>query len=363
MTWEQFLSYDHLIVLGIAIGVILLFLLLRKLFTKYIFAMLKKLVSKANNTFLTNILVSFEKPVQWLFIIIGIYFAVRYYPHLSHTHEVFIQFRRVAIIFLVSWGFFNLSSVSSSIFKEINKKTNIHIDEILIPFLSRTLQVIIVAISISVILQEFDYEIGGFVAGIGLGGLAFSLAAKDALANLFGGIVIITEKPFTIGDWIATPNVEGVVEDITFRSTRIRTFADALVTVPNATLADSFITNWSKMGKRQITFTLRLAYDTPASKIEVVVQEIQSLLENHPEVHPETIFVNFDQYKEYGVDLFLYFFTKTTDWGAYLKVREDINLKILQILERESVTIAIPSQKLYVDQDHHNGDVSLGQES
>src|SRR5690625_661254 len=183
----------------------------------------------------------------------------------------------------------------------------------LIPFLSRALQVIIIAISISVILQEFNYNIGGFITGLGLGGLAFSLAAQDALKNLFGGIVIITEKPFTIDDWILTPSVEGTVEDISFRSTKIRTFAQALVTVPNATLANEPITNWSKMGKRQITFNLSLTYDTPKEKIEHVVRQVEYLLKNHPEIHPETIFVNFDHYKENGIDIFLYFFTKTTD--------------------------------------------------
>ncbi|MFP3359363.1 mechanosensitive ion channel family protein, partial [Planococcus sp. SIMBA_143] len=130
----------------------------------------------------------------------------------------------------------------------INHKYNVKIDHILIPFFSKALRLIIVAIGISVIAQEFEYDINGFVAGLGIGGLAFALAAKDALANLFGGIIIITEKPFTIGDWIKTPSVEGTIEDISFRSTKVRTFAQALVTVPNATLSNEAITNWSKMG-------------------------------------------------------------------------------------------------------------------
>src|SRR5699024_6731493 len=127
------------------------------------------------------------------------------------------------------------------------------IDEILVSFLSRALQFIIIAMAISIVLQEFDYHIGGLITGLGIGGLAISLAAKDALANLFGGVVIVTEKPFTINDWIMTPSVEGTVEDISFRSTKVRTFDQALVVVPNATLANEAITNWSKMGKRRIS--------------------------------------------------------------------------------------------------------------
>ena len=349
MTWELFISYEHLQDLGIAIGIFLLFLLFRKIFAKYVFAFLLKLSRKVHGKFLPNVFLSFEKPLQWFFIIIGIYIAVKYYPYLNHLNPLFIKVIKAAIIYLISWGLFNLASTSSLIFRTVNEKTNLKIDEILIPFLSRTLQFIVIAIGITVILQVFDYEIGALITGLGIGGLAISLAAQDALKNLFGGIVIITEKPFTIDDWILTPSVEGTVEDISFRSTKIRTFAQALVTVPNATLANEPITNWSKMGKRQITFNLSLTYDTPKEKIEHVVHSIRDLLKNHPEIHQETIFVSVDQYEEYGLDILLYFFTKTTNWGEYLEIREEINLKILDIIEEAGAEIAIPSQKLYTD--------------
>src|SRR5699024_2676243 len=171
--------------------------------------------------------------------------------------------------------------------------------------------------SLSIIAQVFGYPVNGFVAGLGLGGLAFSLAAQDALANLFGGFVIITERPFTIDDWILTPSVEGTVEDITFRSTKVRTFAQALVTVPNSTLANEPITNWSKMGKRQIAFDLRVTYDSPVVKIKEVVKKIETLLKTHDGIHQETIFVKLNEFKENGADIMLYFFTKTTAWDEY----------------------------------------------
>lgn len=349
MTWEIFTSIEHLTYLGIALLIILFFLLLRKLFTKYLFALLLKLSRKLRSQFISQLFIAFERPIQWLFIIIGVYIAAKYYPYVNESHETFIRVLRAMIIFLVSWGLFNLASTSSLLFETINKKTNIHIDEILIPFLSRTLQVIIIAISISVILQEFNYEIGGFLTGLGLGGLAFSLAAKDALSNLFGGIVIITEKPFTIGDWIQTPSVEGVVEDISFRSTQVRTFAQALVTVPNATLANENITNWSEMGKRRITFHLSLSYDTPKETIERIVAKIRTLLKEHPEIHQETIFVTVDNFEPDGIAIFLYFFTKTTNWSEYLLIKEDINLKILEIIEAENGELALPTRRIYTN--------------
>ncbi|MBP1950198.1 mechanosensitive ion channel family protein [Virgibacillus litoralis] len=351
-SWELFFSYEAVKDIGISIGIILLFLIFRKIFAKYIFKLLLRLSKKAPNDFFSYIFIAFEKPVRWLFIIIGVYVAVDYFPYLEQANPLFQNIIRSFVIFMISWGLYNLSASSSLFFTNIEERLDIDIDDILIPFLSKALRFIIVAISISVIAQEFGYNVSGFVAGLGLGGLAFALAAKDAISNLFGGIVIITEKPFTIGHWIKTESVEGVVEDITFRSTLVRTFADALVTVPNATLANESITNWSQMNKRQIMFYLRVTYDNPREKIETVVNQIEDLLKNHAEIHQETIFVSLDQYKEYGLDILLYFFTKTTDWGDYLNIREELNFKILEILENEGVTIAIPSRRLYMDSEN-----------
>ncbi|MEK3889175.1 mechanosensitive ion channel family protein [Bacillus sp. FSL K6-3431] len=244
----------------------------------------------------TYIWLAFEKPMQWLFIIIGIYISVEYFPLFENTNSFYLNMISSSIIFLIGWGLFNLSGSSSLLFTKINEKYNIEIDDILVPFLSKALRFIIIAISLSMIAQDFDYDVSGLIAGLGLGGLAFALAAKDALANLFGGVVIITEKPFTIGDWIMTPSVVGSVEDINFLSTKVRTFAQALVTVPNATLANESITNWSKMGKRRIKFNLRVAHDTSKNTLENIATQIDELFKNHPGVHQEKIFVTFDEY-------------------------------------------------------------------
>lgn len=353
MNWELLMDYEFLKVTAIAIGIFLLFLLFRRIFAKYIFTILLKISKKDPTDLTTNIFLAFEKPLQWFFVITGFYISFKYFPYFNHLDQTIFKILKISVVFLFFWGLFNLSSKSVLLIARANKKYNMEIDEILIPFLSKAIRAVIVAIGFTVIIQEFGYNISGFIAGLGIGGLAISLAAKDALANLLGGFVIITEKPFTIGEWIKTPSVEGTVEDISFRSTRIRTFAQALVTVPNATLANESITNWSKMGKRQITFTLELSHEAPKEKIETVVRRIEELLRNHPDIHQETIFVKFDQFLENGFGIFLYFFTKTTVWGEYLAVKEEINLKILDILESEGVDLAIPSRKLYADPDKH----------
>lgn len=363
MTWEMFLEYEVWKEVAISIGILLLFLIFRKLFSKYVFTLMLRLSRKAPTDLLSHIFLSFEKPIQWLFIIIGVYVAAGYFPFMEQRNLFFMDVIRSAVIFLITWGLFNLSSVSSLLFVKVKKKYGLEIDDILIPFLSKAVRVVIVAISISVIAQEFDYDVNGFVAGLGLGGVAIALAAKDAIGNLFGGFIIITEKPFSIGDWIMTPSVEGTVEDITFRSTKVRTFAQALVTVPNATLANESITNWSKMGKRQINFNLRVSYETPKEKLHKVVEEIEAYVKNHKDIHPDTIFVTFDKYQEFGYEIFFYFFTKTTIWGEFLKVKEEINFEIMGMLEKEGISIALPSRKIYMDKQGDDQELTLEKSS
>ncbi len=331
---EFITSYDNLKNIGITVGIFLLFLIFRKIFTKYVFALLLKIGRKAPGDLLSQIFLAYEKPIQWLFIVIGIYLSAQYFPHFNEKNALFSNTMSSSIIIIISWGLYNLASSSSMLLIKINEKTSFEIDQILIPFLSKALRVVIIAITISIVAQEFDYDVNGFVAGLGIGGLAFALAAKDALGNLFGGIVIITEKPFSIGDWIKTSSVEGIVEDITFRSTKVRTFAQALVTVPNATLSNEAIMNWSKAGKRQITFNLKLSLKTSQEKLKAIVEEIESYLKNNSDIHHETINVTFDQYSESGLEILLFFYTKTVDWGEYLKVKEEINYKVMDILEK-----------------------------
>ncbi|AHF08751.1 mechanosensitive ion channel family protein [Dehalobacter restrictus] len=326
------------------------FIIFRKIFSKYLFKIILKIVKKTPVDIVSNILLSFEKPIRVLFIVIGIYYALMFLPFDSNYYILFIKIFRSLIIILIGWGLYNLSSTSSAFFIKIAKRFDIEVDRILFPFISQLLRFVIVILVISIIASECGYNVGGFLAGLGLGGLAIALAAQDTIKNILGGIVIITEKPFTIGNWIKTPSVEGVVEDITFRSTKIRTFAQALVTVPNSTLANEAITNWTKMGKREINFNLGLAYSTPRNKIQTCVERISTMLNKHEDVDKELIIVRFNEFNESSLDIFLYFYTTTTSWQEYLRVKENANYKIMEILEQENVSVAFPSRSIYLEQ-------------
>lgn len=336
----------------IAIVIILGFLLFRKIFTRYISALLLKLASKTKTELDDKLVVAFKQPISTFFVFLGVYLAYRYIANDYFTvdfvmNTVMVRLFRSSIIIMLAWGFYNFTDQSSALFEQLGEK--FAIDKILIPFFSKTLRFTIVVLSISIVAQEWGYDVDGFIAGLGLGGLAFALAAKDTISNIFAGIVIVMDKPFSIGDWIKTPDVEGVVEDINFRSTKVRTFAQSLVTIPNSVLVHSAITNWAKMGKRRITFRLGVTYTTPKDKLERVIKRIRTMLEEHPDIHPQTIFVTLDQFNDSSMDIFLYYFTKTTVWGEFLLIKEDTLLKIIEIMEEEGVDFAFPSTSLYME--------------
>ncbi len=345
---NELLPFD-IVQISIALLIFSFFMLLRKVFTRYIFDLIYKIYSKRGTEPDKNILQAFEAPLRLFFIVLGIYAALMYLPLSAGQKLLFVKIFRSLVIILVAAGFYNLLDVNSVLMNRIQKKFDIELDKTLTSLLAKSARLLVIIITFTIVAQEWNYDINGLIAGMGLGGLAVALAAKDALANIFGGIVIIMDKPFKIGDWISTSSIEGTVEDMTLRSTKIRTFAHSVVTVPNSTLANEAITNWSRMGKRRINFNLVVKYDTPRDKLEKCLSRITHLLHNHPDIHKETIFSRLNSFGENGLEIFLYFFTITTIWGEYLKVREDIHLKIMEILEEEGVSIALPSKSIYIE--------------
>ncbi len=330
-----------------ALLIFLTFLLLRKVFTRYILTWLQKLTSRTTSKLDDKMLLACERPMRALFVILGLYLALLYLPLSPVLNVLCSQVFRSLLVILIAWGFYDFCGSNSLLSEELKDKLNM--DNMLIHFFSNVARFIIIALAIVIVAQEWNYDVNGFIAGLGLGGLAFALAAKDALANIFGGIVIIMEKPFVIGDWIAVPEVEGVVESISFRSTKIRSFSQALITIPNSTVAGETITNYSRMGKRRIDFSLGVAPETQGSKLETCVQRIKQMLVDHHGIHPETILVYFESFGDHSLNIFIYCFTGTTIWDEYLEVRQDINLKIMAILEEEGVSIAIPSRSIKLE--------------
>lgn len=334
--------------------IICMFLFLRKLFTRYVFAFVLRISRKSQSEVIPNFLLSYQKPLRFFFVTLGLYLALLYLfpsdPTAVETRrfDLITTVFRTTIIITVGWGLFNFSGTTSNMFKKLSMRLDGDEDSMLVPFLSRILRAIIIALTLTVILDTWGFDINGFIAGLGLGGLAFALAAQDTIGNFFGGIIIVTERPFKKGDWIETPTVEGIVEDISFRSTKVRTFSEGLVTVPNSTLAHEPITNWSEMNKRQIAFEIQFPFETPIASLKRSRERIENELKEHEGIDQETIFVRLHDFNQSGIELMFYFFTKTTAWSEWLIVKEEINLRIVEILHEEGVDFALPARDLYV---------------
>ncbi|WP_227935640.1 mechanosensitive ion channel family protein [Alkalihalobacillus deserti] len=355
--WDAFvrsLSRVEWTHIGIAIAIFSVFLLFRKIFTRYIFKLVLATLRKTPTELFTNILLSFERPLRTFWIVLGTYLALMYLPFHFTTIDFVDQIYRSIIIILIGWGLYNYTSEHSMAFFRFARNSDVE-ESMLIPFVSKVLRFAVIALTIVVIASEWGYEISGFIAGLGLGGLAFALAAQDTIGNFFGGIIIVTEKPFSKGDWIQTPSVEGTVEDINFRSTQIRTFADSVITIPNSKLANEPITNWSEMGKRRVSFSIGLTYSTPQEKVEKCARKIEEVLRLHEGVDQDLIMVRFNEFNDSSLDIFIYYFTKTTMWTEWFKIKEDVNFKIMNILEEENVTIAFPTRSIHMEKQEEKG--------
>ncbi len=325
--------------------VILLAILVRGMFARFIIRIIYRLMSKTKTELDRRVMEALEGPLKSLILVIGLYAALYCLPLGLVVMDFVVHLFRSSVIIFIAWSFYNLTCRETA--HTVGDRLNV--DRTIADFSSKVLRFVIIAISLVIIAQEWNYDVNGLLASLGLGGLAFALAAKDALANIFGGIIIILDKPFSVGDWILTPSVEGTVEEMSFRSTKVRTFANALVTVPNSVLANQAITNWSQMQKRRVSFNLGVTYSTSRTKLRACINKIKTMLEQHPHVHPDLIMVRFEKFSESSLDIFIYFFTRTTDWAEHLKVREDINFKIMEILENEGVAVAFPSQSVYFE--------------
>lgn len=347
---DDFMLYKFKYI-GIAIGVLVLFSLLKKIFAKYVFKIIFRLVDKTRFDVDTKIVNAFEKPVTNFFGVLGFYFSFKILTmaYIPISIIVIDQIFRSVVIILVSWGLYNLTEESSLLFEKMHKAYDIKMDKILFPFISKTLRLILIALDINIIAEIWGIPIQGFITGLGLGGLAFALAAKDAASNIIAGIFIILDKPFTIGDWVSIDTLEGTIENISFRTTRIKTFDEAIITVPNSKIANEPLTNFSKRGKRRINFNLGITYSTSGDKLQICVDNIRKMIEDHPQVNKQGIYVRFDKFNNSSLDIFIYFFVDTTVLAEYLRIKENINFNIMKILEKEGVSIAFPSSSIYVE--------------
>ncbi|MBM0065329.1 mechanosensitive ion channel family protein [Alkalicoccobacillus gibsonii] len=340
---EKIINLDW-VNIGLSIAIFLVFLVFRKMFTTLTKKLVLGLSKRTSTKVIRDVLKSYEKPLRFLFVVIGTYLALQYLEYSTLTDQRGIQrLYRSFIIFTIGWGLYNYMTYYSNAVTNFARKAELDKESMLIPFVSKILRVLVVIVTFIIILDNWGFDISTFVAGLGIGGLAFALAAQDTIGNFFGGIIIITERPFRKGDWIETPTVEGGVEDITFRSTKIRTFSDTLVVIPNSTLANEAITNWTEMGRRRVYFSLGIRQSTSSRKLQTLRDRIDHELKLFEDIASDTVIVRFEEFAESSYNLMVTYFTETNQWAPFMEIREKAHFRILEVLEEEGIHVSAPA--------------------
>ena len=250
----------------------------------------------------------------------------------------------IASVFLAH----HMVDVIALYFEKIARDSDNKFDDILVPLIKKTGKFFVLAVGIVAVGDSLSLDMKGILTGLGIGGLAFALAAKDTLGNVFGSLTVLLDRPFRIGDWITIGDIEGTVEEVGLRSTRIRTFYDSLVTVPNGTLTNAHVDNYGQRRYRRFKTNIGVQYDTKPQLIEQFCQKIREIIQEHPDTRKDYFHVYFNSMGDFSLNIFLYVFFISPDWSEELKQRHALLLSIIKAGNEMGIQFAFPTQTLHV---------------
>lgn len=333
----------------LAVAVFGLLLVARGLFARFIIGWLKRIVKRTRNQIDDRMVEALQAPMRFIPIVLGFFIATEVLQLEGTFETLALRLTRSLIVLTLFWGSITLVEPVSLLFGQMRDALSRTMRE----WILKALKILLGVVGAAAILQLWGIEIGPLVAGLGLFGLAAALAAQDLFKNLLSGVLIIAEKRFHPGEWIKVDGVvEGTVQSIGFRSTMVRQFDKAMVQVPNAKLADTAVINFSEMTHRRIYWKIGVLYDTTASQLREVRDGIEGYIHGNEDfASPEDVstFVRIDSFNDSSIDIMIYCFTKTTNWGEWLEVKEALAYKIKEIVEGAGSGFAFPSRSLYVE--------------
>ncbi len=315
---------------------------------------LKNLLKKAGytkNLWDDALVGSAMQPINWLIWLLGMSWATSIAGDVADV-TIFAAvptIRDIGLIAILCWFLVRFVSRGEQNLMD-PEYTSKPMDTTTVMALAKLLRIAFIITAVLVAMQSLGYSISGVLAFGGIGGLAVGFAAKDLLANFFGGLMIYLDRPFAVGDWVRSPDqeIEGTVEDIGWRLTRIRTFDKRPLYIPNATFTHISVENPSRMLNRRIYETVGVRYDD-AGRVKDVVASVKRMLQSHPDIDTaQTLIVNLNKFGPCSLEFFIYTFTKTTDWVTYHQVKEDVLIKILEIVAEHGAECAFPTSTIHI---------------
>lgn len=265
---------------------------------------------------------------------------------LSHYVNLTI---RALVPFFIMISAYRFVDVLDIFFTRMSEKTVSTLDDQLVPLIRKALKAFVVIIGVLIILQNLDVDIFPLLAGLSVGGLAVALAAQDTIKNLLGSIMIFVDKPFQVGHWITSGDIDGTVEEVGIRSTRIRTFRNSIMYVPNGKLADSMIDNHGLRVYRRFYTQISITYDTPADLIELFIEGLRQIVKDHPDTRKDFYNIYLNKMADSSLNIMFYIFFEVPDWGNELRARHEILLSVIRLVEQLGINFAFPTQTLHIE--------------
>lgn len=328
---------------------ILIILVLRWGLTAILFRPLRMLVGRTQTEVDDELLNQSLTPVRIAVVGLGIIFTVnlfRFGPEVQQIAETVGRSLIIGSVFFALIRMFEVVSLHPAFFRQI---TGLTIPDRLLPFLNTVVKYVIIALGAIFILQELNFDVAALIASLGVVGIGISLASQDTVGNLFGFAAIVSDNPFKVGDFIRTPDVTGIVEQVGMRSTRIRQLDQVLVTVPNNLLTNAVVMNLSRMEKRRFDVTLTFTYSTTSEQLRAVIEAIRELLLETDDVDPESVIAHFVDFNSSSLDVRIICQILLADWREYTALKETLLLEIMGIVEDHDISFAFPSRSIYIE--------------
>ncbi len=332
---------------AIALLITLVAYVLRRVVTTWIFGFFKVFAARTKTTLDDKLFPALEGPVKAAIVVVGTVAALKVLKLSAAADQTLGYAYTLAFSFVLFWGFLRAFNTVLNHLHGIAQEKHLGLAPFM-PWIKKSLFVIVFIFGVLMIAQSLGADVKAFLAGLGIGGLAFALAAQDTIANIFGSVVVAVDQPFKIGETVRIGAIVGTVEDMGLRSTKIRALDRSLVTIPNKTVAGEIITNLARFNGRRVEQVIGLTYGTSAAQMQDIVGEFRRLILAEDEVDPASVICYFRDYNSSSLDIWMVFVVKDPDFHKHMALRQRLNLAFMRAVEARGLSFAFPTQTVHV---------------
>jgi len=322
-------------------------ILLRRVVVTIVFGFLKKLASRTETTLDDKLFPALEGPAGTFVMVTGIFAALKVLKLSASSDHYLGAGSTVAFSLVLFWGLLRAFDALLSHAQEIALNRNMGVAAFM-PWIKKSLVTVFVIFGVLMVVQSLGYDVKALLAGLGIGGLAFALAAQDTIANVFGSIVVAIDQPFKLGEAVKIGAHEGTVEDIGLRSTKLRTPGRNLIIIPNKTVAAEAVINNSRFVGRRVEQVFGLTYDTNPEQMDAIVAEIRGIITKEAEVDPTSVHAYFRDLNSSSLDIWIAYNTKDADFAKSMALRQRINLAIMRAVAAKGLEFAYPTTTMHI---------------